>query len=101
MRLTIAAFGLLLTACYTNSDGISPPLDKIYFPVGLSTNCNPHAFRPTAATASAANPNADETACRSNYLYVVSSDFDLQYNAGSIQVLDLGVVRRLIPNECE
>ncbi len=87
MRLTIAALGLVLTACYTSSEGISPPLDRIYFPVGLTTECDARAGAPAG--------------CQANWLYVANSDFDLQYNAGSIQVLDLKHVRDLIPQPCQ
>jgi hypothetical protein len=87
MRLSIAALGLVLTACYSSGEGISPPLDRIYFPVGLTTDCDARA-------------GADAT-CQAKRLYVASSDFDLQFNAGSIQVIDLDRVRGLIPTECQ
>ncbi|HEY5958714.1 MAG TPA: hypothetical protein VIV60_19270, partial [Polyangiaceae bacterium] len=86
MRLSTAALGLVLTGCYTNSEGISPPLDRIYFPVGLTTDCDSRA--------------RDPAACEAKRLYVASSDFDLQYNAGSLQVLNLEVVRRLVDTVC-
>jgi DNA-binding beta-propeller fold protein YncE len=34
-------------------------------------------------------------------LYVASSDFDLQFNGGSVQVLDLERIRSLVPRECQ
>jgi hypothetical protein len=86
MRLSIAALGLVLTACYSSDKGIAPPLDRIYFPVGLSTDCDPRPGAPSD--------------CQATYLYVASSDFDLQYNAGSLQVLDLKRVRGLVPRAC-
>lgn len=80
MRRLTAAFGLLISACYSSSDGISPPLDRVYFPVGLTTDCD-RRFEPD---------------CVARYLYVASSDFDLQYNAGTIQSIRLDGVRRLV-----
>jgi hypothetical protein len=77
MRFRSAAFGLLFVACYSSGEGKSPPLDRIYFPVGLAID------------------RAKEK------LYVANSDFDLQYNAGTIQAFDLERIRSLIPHECE
>lgn len=80
MRRFIAALGLLISACYSSSEGISPPLDRVYFPVGLTTDCDRHY----------------EPGCTSNYLYVASSDFDLQYKSGTIQAIRLDGVRHLV-----
>ncbi len=55
----------LLNACVLAGDGLSPPAEKIYFPVGLSV------------TGSGA------------HLVVVNSNFDLQYSQGTIQTLDM------------
>ena len=77
MRFRIAAAGLLFVGCYSSGEGIAPPLDRIYFPVGLAI---------------------DKEQKR---LYVASSDFDLQFNAGSVQALDLERIRGLVPRECE
>jgi hypothetical protein len=77
MRFRTAALGLLFVACYSSGEGISPPLERIYFPVGLAI---------------------DQKMSR---LYVASSDFDLQFNAGSVQAIDLGRVRELVLLECK
>ena len=53
--------GLLPAACFPPGEGIAPPGRDIYFPVGLSV---------------------DE---QRNFLFIVNSDFDLQYNAGTVQ----------------
>lgn len=66
----------LLAGCYSPGNGVSPPLDKIYFPVGVVVS--PGGTR----------------------LYVVNSDFDLQYNAGSVQAYDLVRLRSLLPKYC-
>ena len=54
-----------LSGCFAPGDGLEVPQDEIYFPVGLAV---------------------DRSASR---LFVVSSDFDLQYNGGAIQSYDL------------
>lgn len=74
-RLTFLA-GLCLCSCFPPGDGREPPLDSVYFPVGLTLSSG-----------------ADR-------LYVVNSDFDLQYNAGSVLVLDANRIRELLPREC-
>jgi hypothetical protein len=58
------------TACYSQGDGADPPLDQLYFPVGLQVS---HG---------------------GSVLYVANSDFDLQYNGGTLQSYDLALVRR-------
>ena len=76
MRTRYALAGLLLAACYSTGEGIAPPLQKIYFPVGLAVSDDHRR------------------------MYIASSDFDLQFNAGSLQVIDLERVREIIPVEC-
>lgn len=56
--------------CYSTGDGTSPPLQDFYFPVGLQVSAG------------------------GTVLYAVNSDFDLQYNGGTIQSYDLGLIRR-------
>lgn len=69
-----AALGAL--GCFKPDDGREPPLDRIYFPTAL-----------------ALSPDGDR-------LYVVNSDWDLQFNAGSLQVYDTARVRELLPRHC-
>lgn len=73
----IALCALASSGCYDQGQGVEPPLDRIYFPVGLAIS--PEASR----------------------LYVVNSDFDLQYNGGALQALDLARVRELLPKACQ
>jgi hypothetical protein len=73
----IALVTLALTGCYDQGGGVEPPLDRIYFPVGLALT--PGGTR----------------------LYVVNSDFDLQYNGGALQALDLTRVREVVPKACD
>ncbi len=63
-------------SCYKPDDGREPPLDRIYFPTGL-----------------ALSPDGDR-------LYVANSDWDLQFNAGSVQAYDAARLRELLPRAC-
>ena len=59
--------------CFATDNGPEPPPQQLYFP-----------------TAVLASP-------KGGALYVVNSDFDLQYKAGTVIALDLDRVRRMIP----
>lgn len=67
--ITLAS-GAVVAGCYINNEGLSPPLDSFYFP-----------------TAMVVSPGRSA-------LYVASSDFDIQYNGGTVLAVDL---RRLRP----
>ncbi|MFO0680022.1 MAG: hypothetical protein U0169_26105 [Polyangiaceae bacterium] len=64
--LASAAFA---AACFQAGDGVTPPTKTFYFPVGLAVSAG------------------------GNALYVVNSDFDLQYNGGTLQSYDLRRIR--------
>lgn len=66
----VAALAPGLLDCYATGAGTDPPLDRFYFPVGLVVS---HG---------------------GNALYALNSDFDLQYNGGTVQSYDLGRIRR-------
>lgn len=74
-RLLLAT-ALSSVGCYSAGDGQTPPEDRIYFPVGL-TLVN-----------------------ESKHLLVANSDFDLQYNAGTLNVLDVARLAPLITVPC-
>lgn len=77
LALGLAALGLFAASgCFKPDDGREPPLDRIYFPVGL-----------------ALSPDGDR-------LYVANSDWDLQFNAGSVQAYDAARLRELLPRHC-
>jgi hypothetical protein len=66
----VALGGVAVAACYSGGGaGTDPPLNALYFPVGLGTSEFGHV------------------------LYVANSDFDLQFNGGTIQGYDLGTLR--------
>jgi DNA-binding beta-propeller fold protein YncE len=56
--------------CYSTGDGTPPPLDRLYYPVGLRVSAG------------------------GSVLYAVNSDFDLQFNGGTLQSYDLALIRR-------
>jgi hypothetical protein len=59
----------MVSSCYSIGDGTQPPPESFYFPVGLAVSRG------------------------GNVLYVVNSDFDLQWNGGTIQSYDLDQIR--------
>jgi len=59
---------VLLSGCFGPGEGVEVPQDEIYFPVGLAVDKD------------------------ANHLFVVSSDFDLQYNGGAVQSYDLNAL---------
>jgi hypothetical protein len=73
----VAAVAILAGGCFKPDDGREPPLNRIYFPTGM-----------------ALSPDG-------NRLYIANSDWDLQFNAGSIQVYDAGRLRAMLPTACE
>lgn len=74
--LCSVALSLAATGCFKPDDGREPPLDRIYFPTGL-----------------ALSPDGDR-------LYVANGDWDLQFNAGSVQAYDAARLRALLPRYC-
>src|SRR5688572_11270161 len=71
--IAVAAASLLaaiaLPGCFSDSEGLNPPQDQLYFPTNLIISPGKQA------------------------LYVTNSDFDLQYNGGTVQALDLEAIR--------
>lgn len=64
---------VILGACVSPGEGPTPPGDQMYYPVGLAVSPGGHT------------------------LYVINSDFDLQYNGGTVLALDLDRIRSMIP----
>jgi DNA-binding beta-propeller fold protein YncE len=75
--LAVLGLSSVATGCFEPDDGREPPLDRIYFPTGI-------ALSPDGAR-----------------LYLANSDWDLQFNAGSVQVYDAARLRALLPQSCE
>ncbi len=74
-KLFVAACGILM-GCSGTGDGITPPPDRLYFPVGLSLD-------PAG-----------------QHLFVANSDFDLQFNGGTLQSLDTARILSFMPAYC-
>lgn len=66
----LGAASCVAAGCYSTGDGTAPPAKTFYFPVGLAVSRG------------------------GNVLYVANSDFDLQYNGGTLQSYDLRLIRR-------
>ena len=75
-RLHLLFIAALLGGCFDPGDGVAPPTDRVYFPVGLALDSD------------------------ARFLYVANSDFDLQFNAGTLQSLDLEELRARVPRGC-
>lgn len=72
-----AVWGALFTsACFSPGDGVEPPLDSLYFPVGVALGVG------------------------GDRLYVANSDSDLRYNGGTVVVLDAEKIRGYLPVWC-
>ena len=67
---------VLLSGCFGPGEGVEVPQAQIYFPVGLALDGD------------------------AKHLFVVSSDFDLQYNGGAVQSYDLDALSALLPQRC-
>lgn len=72
-------FLLLVSACSLNNPGVDPPAGALSYPAAM-------AFR-------------DPTATNHRVLYVANSNFDLRYNAGSVQAYDLAKLEQAIDSE--
>src|SRR5258706_427217 len=66
----LPVLGLGAANCYSTGDGSPPPLQELYYPVGLQVSAG------------------------GTVLYAVNSDFDLQFNGGTLQSYDLALIRR-------
>ncbi len=67
---------VFLSGCFGTGEGVEVPQDQIYFPVGLALDKN------------------------AQHLFVVSSDFDLQFNGGAVQSYDLDKLHEALPTLC-
>ena len=62
---TVMLVGGAAAGCFYQDEGTSPPANRFYYPTGM-----------------AVSPGR-------NALYVANSDFDLEYNGGTVNVVDL------------
>jgi hypothetical protein len=68
--------GFFALACFPLTDGDSAPLNALNFPTAVALSSG------------------------GNRLYVVNNDTDLQYNSGSLLVLDAERIRKAMPQAC-
>jgi hypothetical protein len=68
---------LLLAGCFPPGEGVDPPDGRsVYFPVGLALDRE------------------------GDFLFIANSDFDLQYNAGTVSSWNLDELAALLPTTC-
>jgi YVTN family beta-propeller protein len=72
-----AVLGLSLVACSLHQAGVNPPDNRIFFPAG------------------------GIVAPEGRFLYVVNSNSDLRYNAGTVLAVDLSLAAMDLPSEAE
>jgi hypothetical protein len=81
--------GVLVTAaaagCFIGDTGTAPYPDQFYYPTAIVVSPSPCPAGAASCTASTQVPPTT--------LYVANSDFDLQYNSGTLQAVDLGTIR--------
>ncbi len=70
LALGAAVVSAAIPACYTAGGGTAPPTTTFYFPTGLAVSQG------------------------GNVLYAINSDFDLQWNGGTLQSYDLFQIRQ-------
>src|ERR1043165_998646 len=80
-------FGTLI-GCFPPDQGLDPDLNRIYFPTGL-------ALSPIEG-APECGGDPDATTPPHKWLYVANSDFDLQFNAGTVQIFDLDLLDAVV-----
>src|SRR6185295_10968064 len=75
-RASLALF-LLLGGCFPSGEGVDPPTDRsVYFPIGLALDAD------------------------ASHLFIANSDFDLQYNSGTVVSWNLDALRSRLPQTC-
>jgi hypothetical protein len=96
--LLAAIFGLVTSSCFSPGDGQAPPLTTLYFPTGIVLDATTTVTsdviinKITIEKATVVEP--------SPYLYVASSDFDLQYRSSALASYDLGLMSAIVPRSC-
>ncbi|HEX7670953.1 MAG TPA: hypothetical protein VF395_15265, partial [Polyangiaceae bacterium] len=72
-----------VNGCFSGDSGRAPDGNRIYFPVGIVLG-----------------PGDAATNSAPRRMYVANSDFDLQYNAGTLQAFDLERLSAYVPHYC-
>jgi hypothetical protein len=69
-------FCFALVACFPPGEGEPAPADGVYFPVGLAIDA------------------------KAKHLFIANSDFDLQFNSGTVLSWNLQALRESLPRTC-
>jgi len=77
-----ALFAVLLPSCYSAGEGQAPPLNAVYFPTGLALD----------------GPSQEDG--HRHFLFVASSDFDLQYRSSALASYSLTLIGQAVPHPC-
>jgi len=91
-----ALVAISATGCFPPDAGVDPDSGqtKIYFPVGLALS--PPQTQPPDGKDHTVMPGQEvPDGIRRHWLYLANSDFDLQFNAGTVQVYDLSQIETL------
>ncbi len=106
LLLLAAISALALSSCYSPGDGEAPPLDSFYFPTGIVLDDTRTGRSPPTDLAAASRLSSTLNAAgvaqviAPKYLYVASSDFDLQYRSSSLASFDLDQISAIVPRSC-
>jgi hypothetical protein len=98
VRRALSCFGVCVVAggvanaCYSAGSGTAPPTNQLYYPEGLAVSSA--SSLPMTGVRAADGGIVEVPEQPGDVLYVANSDFDLQYNGGTLQSYDLTQVRR-------
>ena len=105
--LLAAISALALSSCFSPGDGLPPPLNSFYFPTGVVLDTVTLTMPPRDLAAASRLDELDEDSGKiktvkpaPKYLYVASSDFDLQYRSSSLASFDLDQISTVVPRNC-
>jgi hypothetical protein len=96
LSLLAAISALALSSCFSPGDGQAPPLNRFYFPTGITLDAVSFTD-PTTDKATASRAGIEPAP---KFMYVASSDIDLQYRSSSLASFDLELMSQLVPRSC-
>src|SRR5882724_1254490 len=104
LLLLAAISALALSSCFSPGNGQAPPLNRFYFPTGVVLDTVTLSSPPTDSAAASRLADhymgGDQVKPAPKYLYVASSDFDLQYRSSSLASFDLDEISAVVPRSC-
>src|SRR5688572_22348395 len=102
IRRSLTPLGLGLAAmlgCYKSGEGADPDDVRPYFPTGIALSPIALEADGVTPTPDPDDPEMDPTKRRklgSRWLFLANSNFDLAYNAGTVQAYDAVAIRRAL-----